>query len=334
MKKISKILITFIIIFLCIFSYSYRVNAVEENIEELEENVEENEKETVIVTYDKLTNETTEVNMDEIKQLFGTRNRTLSYEELYNIPLEDSREHHIRQYFTIPDSARDISISKFCRIDGNLDVYPYKYICKVRATQALNGSGFLVGPNLLLTAAHCVFDSTDTDGDRHYFENWVCYPGYANGTSVKGLSTGWTKAHYVQNWMDNAKGDKNSLSVAEDDWCLLELDDYIGNALPGWIICTSGVTDNTSVDEYGYPLDERFLPNRLHYTSGNTRSVRQYRFYTNAQTTQGMSGGPILQQSDEYAVGITQGVLNSENETMAVNINNTIIDLIVSLMDN
>lgn len=272
--------------------------------------------------------------MDEITQLFGFQNRTLSYEEFYNLPLEDSRENHIRQFFKIPNSRNNISIGKFCRVE-NMDVYPYKYICKIKGSQSLNGTGFLVGPKLLLTAAHCVYDSSDTDGDRHSFENWVCYPGYASGTSIKGLSTTWRNAYFVDNWMDNATYPANSVSVAQDDWCLLVLDDAIGNVLPGWIVCTSGVMNNTSIDEYGYPSGEpKLIDGRLYYTSGTTRSVHTNYFETNAQATQGMSGGPVLETSNEYAVGIVEGVLNDQNETMSVNLNNTIINIINMLMDD
>lgn len=214
-KFITRLFIVLVIA--SIFSMCITTNKVsartigEEKITE-EENVVVEDK---IMKLDAKTNEKTEVNMEEIKQ---------KYEEL-----EISGEANDLLKAYIPEGvevAQPRATNSYREIVSDTSKFPYNIICKIvkySADGLKGGSGILIGRNLLLTAAHCVFD--EKNGDE-IFRNWVAFPGYNNGPIT--ASSGWASVYYSEAWL--------STHDSSYDWalCVLEknLADDIGYVAP------------------------------------------------------------------------------------------------------
>lgn len=112
--------------------------------------------ETKIMEYDSSTGETREVNMEELRQnlirAYGLQNAQTAKTEAYN-PGKNTilKSKKYASNPTIPDVSQ----------------FPFRTICYITLKDNHGGegnaSGFLVGKNLLLTAAHCVFDRNHKD---------------------------------------------------------------------------------------------------------------------------------------------------------------------------
>lgn len=214
-KRISKLFILFVIISIlsmCAITNRVEARTLEENITKAEENVVVEDK---IMKLDAKTNEKTEVDMEEIKK---------KYEEL---EISGEASNLLKAY--VPKGVEVIqprATSSYREIISDTSKFPYNIICKVvgfSAEGAEGGSGIIIGRNLLLTAAHCVFDYDN--GDEIY-RNWVAHPGY-NGKAVTKYS-GWKSVYYSEAWF--------TTHDQSYDWalCVLEenLGDYVGYVAP------------------------------------------------------------------------------------------------------
>lgn len=151
-------------------------------------------------------------------------------------------------------------------------------------------SGFLISPNVVVTAGHVVFDSRDGGYGE---DGWIAsakvipaaYP--ATGSEPYGTAEGrqffcgWDWANYLD---------------YDDDWGVIILNANIGSNA-GWfgLRYQSASYNGTSVRANGY---ERFFP----YTvSGTITSSKSKTLVSNnIYITKGMSGGPCYIHSDEY----------------------------------
>ena len=272
------------------------------------QNVEEK-----ILMYDATTGKTTEIDMQKIKQSIATT---------YNISEE------IIDYTTSYDPYETDTKSTYSgTITGvsNVTEFPYRVTCRIIAEnyeKVLVASGFLVGPNLLLTSAHCVMNRDDSDKT---FANWVAYPGYANGAYLidgKPVCSGWSKIIYSSEWTSNHS--------IQSDWCLCILNSNIGSQV-GWYGCQSYGTNaemsGIAVRSLGYPAALQ-SGTRQYYTTGTLSNINNGYFYTSAEIFNGMSGGPIARLSDNYAIGINKGYTSTSG--VGTRITQHIIDLIIA----
>ena len=268
------------------------------------ENIENLEVEEKILMYDTTTGETTEIDIDSIKaqaKLYSEDNSTEAYDPLATTSI-------IRPTTTY---------STYNRIT-NVTTFPSRAICRLKwyisSTEVGCGTGFLVGKNLLLTNAHCVMNMNNNDS---YLTNWLAYPGYMEGSSYSNLSTGWSRIIYSSNW--------KTTHAAEDDWCLCILGDDLGSTV-GYMglrayTYNSGLQDST-VACLGYPVS----PGNGEYqylTYGTIENVWDGYFAGSFAVINGMSGGPIVETSDQNkAVGLcrsytsTQGVGTKITDTI------------------
>lgn len=208
---------------------------------------------------------------------------------------------------------------------------PYNNVCKITTAQG-EGSGYLVGPNLLLTAAHCFFDE-----DGNILDNWTCYPSYEYGM-YNNLRSGWQEATF---------GDWASSGSAQGDWCVVRLDWNMGDEI-GWIGCqsygTNAEMNEMVVHSAGYPnTDQNDVNNYTYitqiyngecqyYSPGNISQTYNGHFEMSAYPVFGMSGGPIVNWSTDMAVGINHAMLNNVKTGIGCRIHQEIINVILSYM--
>ena len=272
------------------------------------------QEEYVIYKYDKKTDTTTIVDTDEMLSLCNltSTNESQGYTPPYQLTKTNFNSlRNIPNFFFSP----------------NLSLRPYSDNCKIIAEGGLNhGSGFLVGSNLLLTNAHCVFSDKTFE---NYYANWTCYPAYDNGPYSEGLFTGWDTVYYSSGY-----GSIFESVSDENDWALCVLQSNLGDS-QGWFGCRSygsnSYLEDKPVKQMGYPKNDGFDGKYQFYSIGNITDVRSKSFDADSINHAAMSGGPIVLQSDEnYAVGLIKG-RHEDNTTYGVRITSEIVDLINSL---
>ncbi|MCI8352991.1 MAG: trypsin-like serine protease [Clostridia bacterium] len=273
----------------------------------------QNEK---IIEYDIETGKTTEVDMDELKQKLTIQ---------YNIKGYGSNSTNSYDPYKCTYLSNDITTySSYTRVT-NVSEFPYRVTCRLLFDVYGDvgvGTGFLVGPNSLLTSAHCVLNRYDSD---KAFADWVAFPGYNNGP-YNGISSAWSKIYYPEKW--------TLTHAPEYDWCLCLLKNNIGSQV-GWYGCqaygTNSEMNNISVKALGY--SNSLGEGRYQfYSTGNLFNTHDRYFQSYANVTGGMSGGPFIRTSDNYAIGIIKGYDETDiAKSYGVRITQQIIDLINSL---
>lgn len=291
------------------------------------------DKEEKIIKYDAVTGETTEVNIKLLKEknkLLNLTNKNFSSTEPYN-PLQLPSKNSTK-------SSRLMMDSFYTKVTDTI-IFPYIATCRIGVTTNMDsdleigeGTGFLVGPSMMLTAAHVLYD----DEKNNELRNFTVYPGYNHGILQiydKQYSSGWKAIYRSSIWLETHD--------PEYDWALVELKEDLGNQL-GWygIINYNAVSflENLKVDILGYP-DQLENAKAPYYTTGNIIEVADRYFKVSMGCSKGMSGGPIAPNSGDYefyAAGIIKGFINHLliDQTYGVRITDYLIDLIKDNINN
>lgn len=337
MKKefVTRLSITIIIMEIALFTMAnHSVEATNVNIiEELTEM--ELGEEQVILQYDAETGQTTEINMDELKQninqMYRTRNTVVNIISAYEGEAKDvdiitinNEDGTIQQN----NGVQSISEGVFHSV-GDTSSYTNRATCRLRMFNSdgeeVIGSGYLAGPNLLVTCAHCVMDKEDND---FVYTQWTAYPGYYpdnNDTDIGycfGGVSGFSRYIYPSNWHS-----------VENDWCICILENDLGTLANAWLgsqaYGTNAEMDGLDVKALGYPTMPGYGIRQM-YTTGSLSWVTSNKFNTSSRIVKGMSGGPIVRASDENAIGISGAFYSLMPETgIGVRITQTIIDLLL-----
>lgn len=297
-NKLIKLSIILVIIGMTLFIYlAPSVNAVsvksdEENVIPTnlqEENIEDEDiEEEKIMEYDSATGITREVDMEALTQSLKSKNAKdvgqYNIIESYN-PLSEKIPHIIGSRSTYEEVT-------------DLYTMPYVGVCRLKADiygDTLIASGYVAGPKIVVTAAHCVMNEDDNDAT---FAQWVAYPGYRNNTSYRGASSGWSKIYYSSKW-------KSTHNPAYD-WCICVLEKDIGN-VTGWlgssVYTTNFALNNVDVRNIGYPA-KFWSGDRQYFSRGTTSNAHNLWFESSASVIHGFSGGPTCRTSDDYVIGI------------------------------
>lgn len=235
------------------------------------------------------TGETTDHSFSEIHDFIGDSDG--AYSEGY-FPTG------ISPYVTIPDNIDDNGIISPNAIVGSdnrtrvnpTNVGPYCNTVQVHATfsggVAKTGSGFMIGPSAVATAAHCVYDDNyggnATSVTIIPAKNGSTYP-YGSTTSKKlVVSTSY-----------------KTTKSTDDDWAVVELNDALGNQT-GWLGLKwqSSTYDDTYGYNTGYPspdaMDGQANDRYMFLGTGNVKSSSTYTFKGDWDASAGNSGGPVF----------------------------------------
>lgn len=169
------------------------------------------------------------------------------------------------------------------------------YIEADTANGTIRGTGFMIGPSAVVTAAHMVYD-TGFGGDN-FIESGTVFPAHTDSSNPYG-SSNIVGIIVYDAWTDDRD--------IEHDWAIIELDSNIGDNV-GWLGLRyqSGSYNGTSISINGYPKyvdidndgDDEIT--EVMYRSDGTISSSYTRLLRSVDTNTGggMSGGPIYYYS-------------------------------------
>lgn len=259
-----------------------------------------------IMKYDARTNQTTQVDMEELKQVIALQN-TNGLNSNSISPYDPYAKLNLTYKTMTPFSTKSADIV------NNTYNFPNRVTCRIKSKDKDNISNFgtcaIVGPRVGLTAAHCVFDSEDGNA---VLKNWTIYPG-CNGYNTStgdlnyyGIACGWDTVYYSNVWMQTHSD--------QYDWAICVLQSDLGNQL-GWFgtysYATNAELNGMDVKLYGYPQGKEngYTEEAVfQYTTGEKITEVGSRYFRySASVCNGFSGGPITRTSDNYIVGIHFG---------------------------
>ncbi|MBD5135556.1 MAG: trypsin-like serine protease [Lachnospiraceae bacterium] len=184
---------------------------------------------------------------------------------------------------------------------SNVEPAPFCQIVKVKTYYDSDGdgvanyisepTGFMVGPGIVLTAAHCVYKP-----DMHTVSVGVYVKpnGYTNYLAYH-IADSWTISSEYYN-------DPNNLN-SDYDWAIITMKENI-SAKTGWMGIGYSVEDikDKQITVSGYPGDEKYIGHQC-CSTGVMNSISEYRVQHTANTLPGHSGSPIF-NSDGVAWAI------------------------------
>lgn len=199
------------------------ISVLEEVSDEETIDTEENPYvEEKIMKYDAITDTTTEVDMEELKQLSTVLRSKNEDNSLTVESIQPSKEYMSKLVPKIPNYSL---LSSDREIIGDTSILPYSAVCKIMFSESSSndkqgiGSGTLVAKNAVLTSAHCVFDKNNNNAK---FKDWVACPAF-NGAPYLGLESGWSQVYYSSLWKENHS--------YEYDWAVCILEKSLGSTV-------------------------------------------------------------------------------------------------------
>lgn len=176
---------------------------------------------------------------------------------------------------------------------------PYAAICYIEAgfdsnndgvaDDHIRGSGSLIGPNTVATAAHVIYS------DEH--DVWASYvrvyPGKNGSSNPYGYTTASTKI--ISGYWNSTYN-----FPSYGDWGLIELSSPMGNTC-GYLGLSAGVSTNLSVNVTGYPADKSTIT--MWKAPGKLTKIEDNYLYHDCDMVPGSSGSPIYNSYNQL-VGI------------------------------
>ncbi|MBO4496877.1 MAG: trypsin-like serine protease [Lachnospiraceae bacterium] len=198
----------------------------------------------------------------------------------------------------------------------SVSTYPYSATAYIITTFSdgtiAEGSGFFVGPDVVITAGHGLYNG-DHGGVA---TSATVYPG--------GIYSGFgsTVSYDITVHPLYCNCNLSSFDVG-----IIKLSSTFGNGYFGLSTVSDYNLSNDSVILYGYP-GYPYLSGTLWYSTGTVLTVYSNQFEHNADASEGESGGPVVRHGSQFtATGIHSGTSQTYNNA-AVRVTSELIQFI------
>lgn len=184
------------------------------------------------------------------------------------------------------------------------------------------GTGFMLGPNLMVTAGHCGYtDVTKTSNGNTSYEDNINNPRFPDVIKVYAGIDGSdtadsTYVYYAEVSVINIQKEYFQMPSTNYDWCAMQLDRDLGVQTGYYGKISNWYQANASVYSYGYPGDKP--DNTMWETHGNLTGQTSYKYSYNFDTYSGQSGSPVFMTADDGSVYVC-GIHTSGNSSAGIN---------------
>ena len=158
---------------------------------------------------------------------------------------------------------------------------------------AANCSGFLVGPDLLVTAGHCIRSTSDCAGSKWVFDFNISSADANPAVITVNASSVYSCARIIQQRLDRS---------TQDDFALIRLDRAVTDRAPLTFRTSGKVETGTELVVIGHPTG---LPTKIADGAIVRNNNPQAFFSSNLDTYGGNSGSAVFDTN----TGIVEGIL-------------------------
>ena len=182
--------------------------------------------------------------------------------------------------------------------------YPWSAMGRLNNGIGGHCSAVLVGPRLLATAAHCLWNPRTRAPIPVTSLTFVA--GYDRGQYLQASKV--LRMHPAPGWNMATNNAGSGLGGRADDWALLELEDAVGEAV-GWVGIGGDPQSGQKVTAAGYGKDKAHVP--MAHLGCTVLERRGALAVNDCDAVQGDSGGPMLVWRDgqPLLVGLNVAVL-------------------------
>lgn len=180
--------------------------------------------------------------------------------------------------------------------------WPYRGVCQIfmdfynssGEIETYIGTGALIGPNMLLTASHCVYST-----ELGWSTVVRAYPAYRNGSS---------KYSYASS-IAAVIGVYYNTSDSNDDWAIIKLDSNIGNEVGYYGLEVAEIETETELKNVAYNGTTGLMSETL----GQVYIAETYKFFHRIDAIAGSSGSPIFKGNSMNITGIHSAGIHEDN---------------------
>lgn len=174
----------------------------------------------------------------------------------------------------------------------------YNYATKNYDTITTVGTGFLEGPNLLVTAGHCTYGDITNDG---VYQDNITNPRFPNRIRVYAGANGDSDidesyVYYATVSTINIQKEYYENPTFDYDWAACQLNWNLGNITGYYGKIGNWYVQDADVYSYGYPGDKG---NTMWEEHGKTVSQTELRFDYDFDAVGGQSGSPVFMTADD-----------------------------------
>lgn len=182
--------------------------------------------------------------------------------------------------------------------------YPWSAMGRLNNGVGGHCSAVLVGPRLLATAAHCLWNPRTRAPIPVTSLTFVA--GYDRGQYLQASKV--VRMHPAPGWNMATNNAGSGLAGRADDWALLELEEAVGEAV-GWVAIGGDPQGGQKVTAAGYGKDKAHVP--MAHLGCTVLERRGALAVNDCDAVQGDSGGPMLVWRDgqPLLVGLNVAVL-------------------------